>query len=270
MAHITFGPPQAATRKLVAGISGGTGAGKTFSALELGTGLVVDPATKLFVIDTEHGRAAHYYQNPFLFTYGELGPPFRPDQYINAINAAVAHGAECVIVDSLSHMWEGENGLLDWHSELALKMAGGDERRTESYNFPAWRIPKQELQKFVLYLQRAPVHLILCLRAKEKSKMIKAVSQDGRSRTEIVDAGLQPIIDTATPYEATFLAILSQEEPGVPRWTHKALASYLQHVFNGNPKRLSREHGRRLAQWCGSNGTNEAERKPRNITTKSQ
>lgn len=251
MTGIAFGPAEARAKKVIAGLAGGTGSGKTYSALELGTGLVADPAHRLFLIDTEFGRAAHY-ASAFKFQYGQLSPPFRPDSYINAINTAIHGGAECVIVDSLSHMWEGEDGLLDWHGDIALKMAHGNEDRAETYNFPAWRLPKQELQKFVLFLQRAPVHLILCLRAKEKSKMVKAVGQDGRSRTEIVTVGLQPIIDTATPYESTFLAMLSQEAPGVPRWTHKALASYLQSIFTDGPKQLSREHGRRLAQWCGT------------------
>lgn len=248
---IAFGPAEARAKKVIAGLSGGTGSGKTFSALELGTGLVTDPGRELFLIDTEFGRGAHY-ADAFTFQYGQLSPPFRPAQYIEAIEDAIGAGAQCVIIDSLSHMWEGEQGLLDWHGDIALKMARGDEARAESYNFPAWRLPKQELQKFVLYLQRCPVHLILCLRAKEKSKMVKAVGQDGRAKTEIVTVGLQPIIDTATPYEATFLAMLSQEEPGVPHWSHKALASYLQPIFANGHKQLSREHGRRLAEWCNA------------------
>lgn len=257
---ISFGPVQSSARKVIAGLAGGTGAGKSYSALELGTGLVADPATQLFLIDTEFGRASHY-ANDFAFQYGELGPPFRPERYIEAIDAAIDAGAKCVIIDSLSHMWEGESGLLDWHGEIALKMARGNEDRAEAYNFPAWRLPKQELQKFTLYLQRCPVHLILCMRAKPKSKMVKAV-KDGRSFTEIVDAGLQPIIDTATPYEATFLAMLTHDKPGVPHWTHKALASYLQPIFDGGNKPLSREHGRRLAEWCGKSNAAAATEQP--------
>jgi hypothetical protein len=253
---IQFGPAEAKPKKVIVGLSGGTGSGKTRSALEIGSGLVADPEGELFMIDTEFGRGAHY-ASTFKFQYGQLSPPFRPERYIDAIDEAIGAGAKCVIIDSLSHIWEGEAGLLDWHGDIALKMAKGDEARAEIYNFPAWRLPKQELQRFVLYLQRCPIHLILCLRAKQKSKMVKAVGQDGRTKTEIVDAGLQPIIDTATPYEATFLAMLSQEEPGVPHWTHKALASYLQPIFTDGPKQLSREHGKRLAEWCHETGVGQ-------------
>lgn len=252
MTEIMFGKATALPKKIVAGVSGPTGAGKSYSALELGTGLVPDPEHELFMVDTEFGRGAHY-ANSYAFQYGQLGPPFTPDRYQEAIEASIAAGAQCTIVDSLSHMWEGESGLLDWHGDIALKMARGDEARAEIYNFPAWREPKQALQKFVLYLQRCPIHLILCLRAKERSKMVKTVGHDGRTRTEIVTVGLQPIIDTATPYEATFLAMLSPEEPGIPHWTHKALAEYLQPIFE-NGKHLSRSHGRLLAQWCGGHG----------------
>jgi hypothetical protein len=247
---ITFGPAQGGAKKIIAGIAGGTGAGKTMSALELGTGLVPNPERELFLIDTEFGRGAHY-ASAYQFQYGQLSPPFTPERYQAAIEAAIAAGGQCVIVDSLSHMWEGEDGLLDWHGQIALKMARGDPNAAERFNFPAWREPKQALNSFVLFMQRCPVHLIMCLRAKERSKMVKVVGNDGRTKTEIVSAGLQPIIDTATPYEATFLAMLSPEEPGVPHWTHKALASYLRDIFDGGPKQLSREHGRRLAAWCG-------------------
>lgn len=253
MMDIVFGPATSGHKKIVGGIAGPTGAGKTYSALEIGTGLVSEPASDLFLIDTEFGRGAHYADS-YTFQYGQLSPPFTPERYQAAIETSITAGAQCTIVDSLSHMWEGEAGLLDWHGDIALRMARGDEGRAEIYNFPAWREPKQALQKFVLYLQRCPIHLILCMRAKEKSKMVKTVGQDGRSRTEIVAVGLQPIIDTATPYEATFLAMLSSEEPGIPHWTHKALAAYLQPIFADGPKQLSREHGRRLAEWCRDHG----------------
>lgn len=249
MTEITFGPAQGGARKIIGAVAGSTGSGKSMSALELGTGLVADPSRQLFMVDTEFGRGAHY-ADTYEFQYGQLADPFTPQRYQAAIEAAINAGAECVIVDSLSHIWEGAGGLLDWHNEIALRMAKGDARLAEKYNFTAWNKPKEELNKFVLFMQRCPVHLILCLRAKERRKMVKTVGKDGRPETEIVEAGLQPIIDTATPYEATFLAMLSPEEPGVPHWTHKALASYLQHIFEGDPKQLSREHGKRLAEWC--------------------
>lgn len=251
MSAIVFGPAEAKPKKIIGGIAGPTGAGKTMSALEIGTGLVADPGRHLFLIDTEFGRGSHY-ADAYRFQYGQLSPPFTPQRYQEAIEASISAGSQCTIIDSTSHMWEGDRGLLDWHGEIALKMARGDPARAETYNFPAWREPKQALQAFVLYLQRCPIHLVLCFRAKERSKMVKAVGQDGRAKTEIVAAGLQPIIDTSTPYEATFLAMLSPEEPGVPQWTHKALASYLQPIFRDGPKQLSREHGRRLAEWCGT------------------
>lgn len=253
MTDITFGPATNKPKKIIAGLAGGTGSGKTYSALEIGSGLVSDPAIQLFVIDTEAGRAAHYAEE-FAFQYGELRPPFTPERYMAAIDAAVSSGARCVIVDSLSHMWEGEGGALDQAADIAKKMAARSGGFPEQYSFPSWNEPTGAITKFVLYLQKRVVHLVLCFRAKEKSEMIKRVAPDGRSKTEIVAMGLQPIMKDGLPYECDFVAMLAQEAPGVPHWTHKALSSYLQRIFDNRDRQLSRGHGRLLAQWCGDTG----------------
>lgn len=266
MTDITFGPATNKPKKIIAGLAGGTGSGKTYSALEIGTGLVSDPASQLFVIDTEAGRATHYAEE-FSFQYGELRPPFTPERYMAAIDAAVSSGAGCVIVDSLSHMWEGEGGALDQAADIAKKMAARSGGFPEQYSFPSWNEPTGAITKFVLYLQKRVVHLVLCFRAKEKSEMVKRVAQDGRSKTEIVAMGLQPIMKDGLPYECDFVAMLAQETPGVPHWTHKALSSYLQRIFDNRDLQLSREHGRRLAQW-GGKGTQETRNDAPNVSSR--
>jgi hypothetical protein len=42
----------------------------------------------------------------------DLEPPYNPERYIEAINACVEAGDEVIIIDSLSHEWNGEGGIL--------------------------------------------------------------------------------------------------------------------------------------------------------------
>ena len=68
---------------------GGTGSGKTYTAMRLASGIAGDKP--FVVIDTEAGRAKHYADS-FKFDHGDLKAPFRPDAYADAIKAA--DGAE--------------------------------------------------------------------------------------------------------------------------------------------------------------------------------
>ena len=99
---------------LLLGFSGGTGSGKTYSALRVARGLA--GGKRFAVIDTESGRARHYADD-FEFDHGDLRAPFRPEAYLEAIVAAERAGYPVVVVDSMSHVWAGDGGVLDWQEE---------------------------------------------------------------------------------------------------------------------------------------------------------
>src|SRR3990167_11064864 len=118
--NFSFRPAARENVSLLIGLAGGTGSGKTFSALELATGLA---GSKPFaLIDTEAGRAKHY-ADQFKFDHGDLHPPFRPSNYADAIKAADEAGYPVIIVDSVSHEHAGEGGLMDWHEEELTQKA---------------------------------------------------------------------------------------------------------------------------------------------------
>ena len=56
--------------------------GKTYSAMELATGLC--NGEPFAIIDTEGGRAEHY-DDAFEFEQVRLGPPFHPERYLEKV-----------------------------------------------------------------------------------------------------------------------------------------------------------------------------------------
>jgi hypothetical protein len=88
-------------------LTGPSGAGKTFTALAIASGL----GDRIAVIDTEHGSASKYaHKFPFATVCLDS---FDPRLYVKAIEAAEAAGFDVIVIDSLSHAWEGKDGALE-------------------------------------------------------------------------------------------------------------------------------------------------------------
>jgi len=209
---IEFRPAKREAISLLVGLAGGTGSGKTYSALRLATGLAV--GARFGVIDTENGRAAHYADD-FSFDSAELEPPFTPARYLEAIRAADAAGYPVIVVDSASHEHAGDGGLLDMH-DAELERMGGNA----SANMAAWIKPKAEHKRFVSELLRLRAHLILCFRAEPKVEMRKGAG----GKIEIVPKetltgldGWIPISEKTLPFELTLSFLLMPDAPGIPK-----------------------------------------------------
>lgn len=182
-------PAQRTQQPALISLWGGSSSGKTYSALRLARGLV-GPKGKIGLIDTENRRA--------LFYAGVVGgrwnhldfePPFTPERYIEAFKAYENTGGyDCVIVDSGSHVWEGEGGVLDQA-----------DRVDPSKGLYRWARPKTSYKRMMNALLRAPFHVILCLR----SKMGVAQVTGTNGRKEIVSTGLVPIMEKNAIYEMT-------------------------------------------------------------------
>lgn len=226
---------------------GGTGSGKSFSSMRIASGM---SAGKPFaVIDTENRRALHY-ADQFQFDHAELRAPFRPDSYSEAIQAADKAGYPVIVVDSGSHVWAGDGGMLDWQEEELNRMAGDDYGKRERVKMSAWIRPKMAHKHMVSKLLQVKAHLILCLRAEKKIEMVKdrngkMVIQDKQSLTGL--DGWIPICDKNLPFEATASFLLTADRPGVPQpiklqEQHRALFPL--------DKPITEESGRLIAQWA--------------------
>ncbi|MDP3353106.1 MAG: AAA family ATPase [Flavobacteriaceae bacterium] len=94
--------------KLRIGISGASGFGKTYSALLLAYG-ITDDWTKIAIIDTENNSAS-LYAHLGDFNVLQLNEPYSPERYIEAIRMCEKASVEVLIIDSMTHEWQGKGG----------------------------------------------------------------------------------------------------------------------------------------------------------------
>lgn len=247
MSKLSFAPAVRANVPLLLGFSGGTGSGKTFTAMEVATGLAGDK--KFAVIDTENGRALHYADR-FGFDHAELRAPFRPEAYLDAIIAADDAGYPAVLVDSMSHVWAGDGGVLDWQEEELDRMAGTDWKKREACKMAAWIKPKVAHKRMVSRLLQMRCHVILCFRAEPKVEMKR--DESGKMKIEAKESptglnGWIPICEKNLPFELTASFLLTADAPGIV----KPIKLQEQHRgFFPLDRPVARETGRQLGEWA--------------------
>lgn len=214
----------------LAGVSGG---GKTYTALQLAYGLAKGVGRKVGFLDTESGRGRLYSDEmPEPYLYAELPPPFSPARYIQAIDEFARVGVEVLVIDSGSHEFEGIGGVQD------IAEAGNPK-------MPNWNRAKSEHKKFMSAMLASPMHIILCLRAREKAKPERQIV-DGREKTVYVDLGLQPITEKNVMFEATVSLMLHDQ--GRRQDVIKCPAA-LQDIMGRGKDYLTMDDGAALRAW---------------------
>lgn len=245
----TFKPSESsdATRQIMVAFAGASGSGKTWSALELATGLAGNE--RFAVIDTEAGRALHYKEF-FKFDHCDFGPDFSPERTGDVILEA-ASKYPVVIVDSMSHEYAGVGGISDMHEDALEKLAKGNESRFEALSGPAWKGPKIAHKKMMARLSQCRSHLIFCLRAEPKIRFVKEkfTRQDGSTgeKTVIVDAGFQPICEKMFMYEMLASFMFYADKPGL------AVPIKLQEQHKAafpDGQKVGRRAGEVIAAWA--------------------
>lgn len=215
------------------GLYGQSGCGKTYSALLVARGMVGETG-RIGMIDTETGRGSLYAdQIPGGYEVGELDQ-FAPANYIEAINAFEQAGVDIIIIDSASHEWEGVGGVRD--------MAAAHEARSGKTGLHNWIKPKAEHAKFVQKLLRTKVPVIVCLRAKFKTKQVKI-----KGKTEVIkDDFTTSIQDSDFIFEMTaHMEVLPDHSIHLTKCSHPDL----EKCFS-NKKPLTIETGVRIAEWA--------------------
>lgn len=251
---------------LLIGIAGASGSGKTFSALRLARGLAGGDDRAIAFIDTEAGRAKHYAAakgeaptaSTFAFQHADLTPPFTPERYRALIEEADA-GFKVIVIDSFSHEWDGEGGLMELHDEIHERMGGQDKQ-----SIAAWKEPKLRHKRLVSRLLQCRAHLVICMRAEDKLRMetVKEQGSNGREYTKTKITApkdlppaerWQPICEKRFPYELITSLVLSPDAPGVAI-PLKLQEQHRNAVLNGG-KPIDEDVGRALAAWARGDAT---------------
>jgi KaiC/GvpD/RAD55 family RecA-like ATPase len=216
--------------KLKMAVTGPSGSGKTYSALLIAKGL---GAKKIAVLDTENDSVQLYAGAKGLPDFDSLTmqAPFLTDKYIQVINAAVKEGYDALIIDSISHQWSGEGGVLDRkEKEQAAKPTAN--------SYTLWAKYTPEHERFKQAIVQAPLHLIVTMRSKQDY----VLTQNEKGKQTPQKVGLAPVQREQLEYEFTTVFDLSME--------HTATASKDRTgLFDGQFFTPSVETGEKLLQW---------------------
>lgn len=218
--------------KIKVGIQGPSGSGKTYSSLLLAYGLVSD-WSKIAVIDSENG-SADLYSHLGTYNIAEIKAPYSPEKYIRTIDSCVKQGMEVIIIDSISHEWEGEGGILDIHG----RMSGN--------SFQNWASVTPRHNSFINAILQAPVHVIATIRTKQDYVMTE---KNGKHVPEKV--GLKGVQRDGVDYELTVVFDLDIK--------HNAKASKDRTgLFADKPEfQINTDTGTKIKEWCGCKSPDE-------------
>lgn len=208
------------------GISGPSGSGKTYSALLFAYGLVGD-WEKICVIDSEVG-SSNNYAHLGEFNVLELSAPFSPDRYIEAIKAAESAGMEAIVIDSVSHEWDGKGGCLEINDHLAQTKYKGN-------TWAAWSETTPRHQKFIEAIVGSKAHIIATSRSKTETTLV-----DGKPKK----VGTKDIQRDGFEYEMTLMF-------NIDRDSHFAMAvkDRTSLFIDRDPFKLSIQTGEEFRQW---------------------
>lgn len=217
--------------RVVVGIAGVSGSGKTYTALQLAWGLAGGDSRKVGLLDTENKRGSLYSDilvgrdkqvNPFMI--GDLYAPFSPQRYSQAIKEFQQAGVEVLVVDSVSHEWEGEGGCEDIADD------GG--------KIANWKKAKREHKRFMNTLLTCDMHIIVCLRAREKTSFVDPKKP--------VSLGIQPIQEKNFMFELTTSIMIHDQGT---RWDVLKCPEALQAIFYKEGGYLGAREGLALRKW---------------------
>ncbi len=212
--------------KLKIALIGSSGAGKSYSSLQIAKGL----GGKTAYVDTEGGRG-ELYADKFDYDIMELEAPFTPERYIEAIREAENAGYDNLIIDSASHEWIGRGGCL----EIADKIQGIND-------FTKWAKVTPRHNNFIDAIVRAKLNVIFTLRGKDEYVMEQ--NEKGKMMPKKVGLGAEQ--RKGLEYECIVAFNLEQD-------THMATATKDNTgLFNGIYDIITAETGKKLKDWAES------------------
>lgn len=214
--------------KLRLAITGPAGSGKTYGALLIAKGL----GGKIAMIDTEKG-SGDFYSNLVDYDIENITAPYTVQKYLAAIQEAQKLNYDVLIIDSLSHAWNGEGGLLDLQGRIA------DTNRANSYT--AWRFVTPWQNRLIEAMLSANCHIIATMRSKTEYAQV----QNENGKTEIRKLGLAPVQRDGMDYEFTTVFDLSMNH-------NVSVSKDRTSLFDGKVFTINEEIGVTLNNWLNS------------------
>lgn len=213
--------------KIRLGLSGPSGFGKTYSGLLIAKGLVGD-WSKIALIDTENG-SGELYSDLGDYNVVTLEAPYTPERYIQAIKICEQAAMECIIIDSITHEWDGEGGCLDIQTQL-----GG--------RYQDWAKVTPRHNAFIQAILTSSSHIITTVRRKQDYEMSEV---NGKKIVQKV--GTKEVTREGFEYELTMNLEFVNDK-------HLAKASKDRtSLFMGQPEFIpTEETGRLIKNWCES------------------
>jgi hypothetical protein len=197
----TFEAVEAVRQQILlrAGFAGTTGSGKSYTAYMLGARMVEKMGLgPMFVIDSENRSALRYAFSPRTgkgFHFKHVAMPsddYSPQRYMAAIDFCERSGAGVIIIDSLSHAWNGINGVLEQVDSVTEK-----SRNPKDTFGQGWKTMTPIQNDLIARILSSSVHVIFTLRSKTHYEVV----ENDRGRKEPVKMGLQPIQRDGVDYE---------------------------------------------------------------------
>lgn len=213
--------------KLRVGLSGPSGSGKTYSGLLIARGLA-SSWDRVCLIDTENG-SGELYSDLGDYNTITLEAPFSPERYIEAIEAADKAGMEVIVIDSVTHEWDGKGGCLEINEKLAQAKFAGN-------TWAAWSQTTPRHQKFLQAILQSNAHVITTVRNK-----VETVQTDDK---KIKKVGTKEIQREGFEYELTVNFNIDREQ-------HLVTASKdrTKLFIDRDPFLVTEETGEELKKW---------------------
>jgi hypothetical protein len=197
--------------------------GKTHAALTLATALAGESG-KIGVISSEYGSSkllSHKFPHQIidLAEPDENGNPpknpFSPQRYEEALNLFLRAGYQVIVIDSLSHSWAGEGGILE-----TVDKKGG------SGFSDGWRDSTPVYNHLINAILGARCHIIVTLRAKEAYVMEEYIKRNGDRGTAPKNVGQAPVMRKGFGFEMQLIVRMDNmnahiEASGVEDYIHK-------------------------------------------------
>ncbi|MGQ8336288.1 AAA family ATPase [Sunxiuqinia sp. A32] len=213
--------------KIKMGIQGPSGSGKTMSSLLIAYGMVGD-WTKIGVIDTEN-NSSDLYAHLGDYKVLPLSKPYSPERYIQAIDVCIKSKLEVIIIDSISHEWEGSGGILDIHGSMA------------GNSFTNWAKITPRHNEFVQKILQSPCHVIATIRSKQDYVLSE---KNGKMVPEKV--GLKGVTREGLDYEFTLVFDIDIKH-------HVTASKDRTQMFMDKPSfTITGKTGERIKNWCES------------------